>query len=390
VAILVANSSPINQFVVNHPDYFFSGSPEHGLVNPDNVSILVDHVKCAAFELPFQDGESFGKENLAEILGFLSEHGLVHHSGGRWHWTNESYPADAVSLRSVSSDNFVVVDETAKPRIVAEVDFTSAFSTLHDKAIYIVEGQQYYVERFDYAERRATVRQCETDYFTDAITYTKVNILDRFDSTTTGAALRSHGEVHVVSQVVGFKKIKFYTLENVGSGELTMPEQEMHTTAYWLTIPREVLANLEVTSEQKRDGVVGLANTLKTVAMLFLMCDRSDIGVAIGDNSQGVASVEKGFKSSGGATRQRQETAEMGPAYEPNVFLYDNYPGGIGFSEPLYRLHGRLIRESKRLIESCPCKDGCPSCVGPVGEVGVRGKEVALSILERLEPLVSD
>ena len=388
VAILVANSSPINQFVISHPDYFFSGSPEHGLVNPDNMSILVDHVKCAAFELPFRDGESFGEEDLWEILGFLEEHGLVHHSGGRWHWTNESYPADAVSLRSVSSDNFVVVDETAKPRIVAEVDFTSAVSTLHDKAIYIVEGQQYFVERFDYEERRATVRQCETDYFTDAITYTKVNILDRFDSTTTGSAFRSHGEVHVVSQVVGFKKIKFYTLENVGSGELTMPEQEMHTTAYWLTIHREVLANLEVTSEQKRDGIVGLANTLKTVAMLFLMCDRSDIGVAIGDNSQGVASVEKGFKSLSGARRHRRETAEMGPTYEPNIFLYDNYPGGIGFSEPLHRLHGKLLQESKRLIESCPCKDGCPSCVGPVGEVGVRGKEVALVILQRLERIV--
>ena len=387
VAILVANSSPINQFVVNHPDYFFSGSPEHGLVNPDNLSILVDHVKCAAFELPFQQGERFGEENLQEILGFLEEHQLVHHSGDRWHWTSESYPADEVSLRSVSSDNFVVVDETTNPRVIAEVDFTSAISTLHDKAIYIIEGQQYYVEHFDYAERRATVRQCDTDYYTDAITYTKVNILDRFDGNAVGTSVRSHGEVHVISQVVGFKKIKFYTLENVGSGELSMPEQEMHTTAYWLTVRREVLTALEVNSEQKRDGVVGLANSLKTVAMLFLMCDRSDIGVAIGDNSQGVASVEKGFKRPLGATPHLEPTSEMGSAYEPNIFLYDNYPGGIGFSEPLFRLHAKLLRESKRLIESCPCKDGCPSCVGPVGEVGGRGKEVALAILERIVPV---
>ena len=386
VAILVGNSSPINQFVVNHPDYFFSGSPEHGLVNPDNLSILLDHVKCAAFELPFQHGEHFGEENLQELLGFLEEHELVHHSGDRWHWTSESYPADEVSLRSVSSDNFVVVDETTKPRVIAEVDFSSAFSTLHHKAIYIVEGQQYYVEHFDHAERRATVRQCDTDYFTDAITYTKVNILDRFDDGTVSASVRSHGEVHVVSQVVGFKKIKFYTLENVGSGELSMPEQEMHTTAYWLTVPREVLATLEVSSEEKRDGVVGLANTLKTVAMLFLMCDRSDIGVALGDNSQGVASVERGFKRPPGAAPHPETTTEIGPAYEPNIFLYDNYPGGIGFSEPLFRLHKKLLAESKRLIESCPCQDGCPSCVGPVGEVGVRGKEVALAILERIVP----
>jgi DEAD/DEAH box helicase domain-containing protein len=382
VAVFVANSNPLNQFIVNHPDYFFGGSPEHGLVNPDNLSILVDHVKCAAFELPFQDGERFGAENLGEILSFLEEHKLLHHSDGRWHWTSDAYPADNVSLRSVSSDNFIVYDETREPRVVAEVDFVSAHSTLHPKAIYILEGQQYLVERFDYAERRASVRQWESDYFTDAITYTKVNILDRFEGSEQSASQRSHGEVHVVSQVVGFKKIKFYTMENVGSGELDMPEIEMHTTSYWLTVPRGVMASLPGSSEDRRDGVVALANTLKTVAMLFLMCDRSDIGVAIGDNSQGTASVERGFKrlpASGGPAPEA-----VGPSYEPNVFIYDNYPGGIGFSQPLYELHPRLVSEAKTLIESCPCHDGCPSCVGPVGEVGVRGKEMALAILERL------
>ncbi len=385
MAILIANSSPLNQFVVNHPDYFFSGSPEHGLINPDNLSVLLDHIKCAAFELPFRDGERFGNENLSEILSYLEEHRLLHHSNDRWHWTSESYPADSVSLRSVSSDNFVVVDETTKPRVVGEVDYTSAFSTLHEKAIYIVEGRQFFVEHFDHTERRATVRQCENDYFTDAITYTKVNILDRFDSGQARSAVRSHGEVHVVSQVVGFKKIKFYTMENVGSGELDMPEQEMHTTSYWLTIPREVLASVDANSEQKRDGIVGLANTLKTVAMLFLMCDQSDIGVALGDNSQGTASVEKGFKRSGAhSSSSSTAVAQIGPDYEPNVFIYDNYPGGIGFSEPLFRLHARLLKESRQLIESCPCLEGCPSCVGPSGEVGAKGKDVALAILEQI------
>jgi DEAD/DEAH box helicase domain-containing protein len=383
VAVFIANSNPLNQFIANHPDYFFGGSPEHGLVNPDNLSILVDHVKCASFELPFQDGEAFGKENLAEILEFLEEKKVLHHSDGRWHWTTDAYPADNVSLRSVSSDNFVVYDDSREPRIVAEVDFVSAHSTLHEKAIYILEGKQYIVEKFDYPERRATVRPWESDYFTDAITYTKVNILDCFETSESLRARRSQGEVHVVSQVVGFKKIKFYTLENVGSGELDMPEVEMHTTSYWLTIPRELMASIPGTSEERRDGVVGLANTLRTVAMLFLMCDRGDIGVAIGDNSQGTASVERGFKRlTAGAGSP--PAAPLGPAYEPNVFIYDNYPGGIGFSVPLYELHGRLLAEAKTLIESCPCREGCPSCVGPVGEVGVRGKEMALAILERL------
>jgi DEAD/DEAH box helicase domain-containing protein len=429
VAVFVANSNPLNQFIVNHPDYFFGGSPEHGLINPDNLSILVDHIKCASFELPFQEGEAFGKENLSEILSFLQEKKILHRSDGRWHWTTDAYPADNVSLRSVSSDNFIVYDDSREPRVVAEVDFVSAHSTLHEKAIYILEGKQYIVEKFDYAERRATVRPWESDYFTDAITYTKVNILDRFESSSHlrggspqperrasdppsqryggcaearrakaqaspearamgvgphGIDRKSHGEVHVVSQVVGFKKIKFYTMENVGSGELDMPAIEMHTTSYWLTIPREVMATVPGTSEERRDGVVGLANTLKTVAMLFLMCDGRDIGVAIGDNSQGTASVERGFKrlTAGAAA----PAPPPGPDYEPNVFIYDNYPGGIGFSQPLYELHPKLISEAKRLIESCQCHEGCPSCVGPVGEVGHRGKETALAILELLSP----
>jgi DEAD/DEAH box helicase domain-containing protein len=190
----------------------------------------------------------------------------------------------------------------------------------------------------------------------------------------------------VVSRVVGFKKIKFYTLENVGSGELDMPEIEMHTTSYWLTIPRDVMASVPGTSEERRDGVVGLANTLKTVAMLFLMCDGRDIGVALGDNSQGTASVERGFKRLTAGAGALPPVAP-GSAYEPNIFIYDNYPGGIGFSQPLYELHAKLLAESKRLIESCPCQEGCPSCVGPVGEVGVRGKETALALLERLSPV---
>jgi DEAD/DEAH box helicase domain-containing protein len=157
----------------------------------------------------------------------------------------------------------------------------------------------------------------------------------------------------------------------------------MHTTSYWLTIPREVMASVPGSSEERRDGVVGLANTLKTVAMLFLMCDKGDLGVAIGDNSQGTASVERGFRRlSPGASPKAAEP--VGPDYEPNVFLYDNYPGGIGFSLPLYELHPKLLSEAKGLIEGCSCHEGCPSCVGPVGEVGRRGKEMALAILERL------
>jgi DEAD/DEAH box helicase domain-containing protein len=382
VAVLVANSTPLNQFVARHPDYFFDAPVEQGRINPDNLHILVSHVKCAAFELPFGADEAFGGENVQEVLGFLEEDRLVHRAGERWHWTSESYPADAVSLRSVSSDNFVVQDVTRDPRIIAEVDFGSAPSMLHEKAVYILEGKTYFVEKYDHGERRAEVREAEVDYYTDAITYTKVRILERFDGEDGGRARRSHGEVHVTSQVVGFKKIKFHTNENVGSGELQMPENEMHTSAYWLTVPREVLAGLPFGGEERRDGVVALSYTLGQLAALFLMCDRHDLGVAVGDNGQGEARVERGFNRRWEAPATTGFTSAPREDYEPNVFIYDNYPGGIGLSEPLYRLHSRLLAESRSLIAACPCREGCPSCVGPAGEAGTRGKEVALALLD--------
>ncbi len=244
-AVLVASSAPIDQFVVRNPSYFFDASPEHALINPDNLHILVDHVKCAAFELPFADDEQFGAEDVQQVLSVLSEQGFVHNADGQWNWTNESYPADAVSLRSVSSDNFIVVDTTHGERVIGETDFTSGPSTLHEKAIYILEGQLFQVEKLDFDGRKAYLRSVDCDYYTDAITYTKVTILDTFQTdwgigeTDTPSlvphpregAQRAHGEVHVVSRVVGFKKIKFYTNENIGSGELDLPEQQMHTTS---------------------------------------------------------------------------------------------------------------------------------------------------------------
>jgi len=379
VAVLVANSTPLNQFIANDPDYFFGAPVEQARINPDNLQILLAHIKCAAFELPFTDGEVFGGEDTREILRFLEEERVLHRAGNRWHWTSESYPADAVSLRSISSDNFVVQDITSDPRIIAEVDFGSAPAMLHEKAVYILEGRTYFVEAYDHAERRACVREAELDYFTQAITYTKVRVLDRFEEVAEGGARRNHGEVHVTSRVVGFKKIKFWTGENVGSGELSMPEQEMHTTSYWLTVPRETLAGLPYSGEERRDGIVALSHALGQLAALHLMCDGHDLGVAVGEGALGEARIERG---GGRRPALAHATAPVGDDYEPNIFIYDNYPGGMGLSEPLYRLHGRLLREALSLVSSCPCREGCPCCVGPAGEVGSRGKEVARTILE--------
>ncbi len=393
-AVMVASSAPLDQFIVRNPAYFFDASPERALIDPDNLHILVGHVKCASFELPFTREEEFGRHDVQEVLSLLADQGLVHLSSGEggaeapdtvWVWTSESYPANAVSLRSVTSDNFVVIDTTRETRVVGETDFTSGPSTLHPKAIYIVEGRLHQVEKLDFDGRKAFIREIDCDYYTTAISHARVTIIDTFASGTDdgrgdqgavpergdqggaadpealqmaphpGESWRSHGEVHVVSRVVGFKKIKFYTNENVGSGELDLPEQQMHTTSYWMTIPADVMGQLGLDPEERRDGVVGLAHAMKQIAQLLLMCDSHDVGLSIDTEDQ-----------------------------SPRIFLYDNYPGGIGFSEPLHRMHGELVRATRQLIAGCDCEAGCPGCVGPVGSAGPMVKAAALRILDVL------
>ncbi len=382
-AVLVASSSPLDQFIINHPDYFFSSPPEMALINPDNPSILVSHIQCAAFELPFEDGEKFGSVEISEILKLLEEEQMLHHTQNKWFWTSEAYPADAISLRSISSDNFVVVDITEKPKVIAEVDFSSALTTLHPKAIYICEGEQYFVEEFNYEQRKAYVKKTEVDYYTDAIDYTNVKILDVFDRNDLPQGWVSHGEVHVATQVVGFKKIKFHTMENVGSGELQLPQNEMSTTSFWLTIPAEIYQTLPFAAEQRINGLFGLSYLLHHVAPLFLMCDLHDLGVAIGDNLTGQSIPPRELPRRRLPQEERAQTI-LNPDFSPNLFLYDNFPGGIGLSPALFKLRTTLFEACLGTIESCPCAEGCPSCVGPVRESGEKAKQVARELLKKL------
>jgi DEAD/DEAH box helicase domain-containing protein len=381
-AVFVASSAPLDQFIVQHPDYFFGSSPEHGHIQPDNLEILVNHLKCAAFELPLSPEEKFGGVDLSELCELLADAGFLHRSGENWHWVQESYPADTISLRSVTSDNFVIIDITGedhgKPEVIGEVDFSSALTTVHPKAIYIHQGQQYHVERLDFDERKAYVKQVDVDYYTDAIRYTQVRVLEiAEEEPISGPALRAHGDVLVRSQVVGFKKIKFFTNENVGSGKLELPENEMHTTSFWVTLRQELLASLPFSLSDRQNGIFGLIYALASMATLLLMCDRADLGTAVGERPLSPGS-EIEWQEFASAVDGEKEF------FEPNLYIYDAYPGGIGFSEPLHRACDELLTRTRELITACPCESGCPSCVGPASDNSERTKEVALAILDNL------
>src|SRR5467141_3893794 len=392
-AVLVASSAPLDQFMVRNPDYFFGRTPEHAFIQPDNLEILVNHLKCAAFELPIAPAERFGDVDVPDVCARLAEAGYLHQAGEHCHWTHEAYPADTVSLRSVTSDNFVIIDITGEPNVIGEVDFSSALTTVHEKAIYLHDGEQYHVEHLDFKARKACVKRVDVDYYTDAIRYTQVRVLemaasarDARDGTQRAAplqelgSLHAHGDVLVRSQVVGFKKIKFFTNENVGAGKLELPENEMHTTSYWITLERPLLESLPITVSERQSGMFGLLHALESVATLLLMCDGRDLGTAIGERPPDAAGAEH-FSA---ARMEEVVGANAKEFFEPNLYLFDAYPGGIGFSEPLFRAHELLVHKTRELIRACECEQGCPSCVGPAGDLAPRTEEAALAILDRL------
>ena len=386
-ALFVATSAPLDQFMVTHPEYLFGTPPEHARVNPNNPFILVNHLKCAAFELPIGDEERFGELDVRRFLAALDDEGVLHHTGHRWHWAAETYPADHVSLRTVTTDNFVVIDTTARDekqtkrrQIIAEVDWGSAFATIYPKAIYLVESEPYEVQELHFREdeeKVAYVKRVNVDYFTDAISAKGVWILQRLADESRSAYVAEQGEVLVAEKVVGFKKIKMGTLENVGAGEVELPQQEMQTTSVWLTFDPALLRQVSSSRDELLDGLRALARLLHHLAPLFLLCDIRDVGSWLGDGSPSEAGVVVTRESAWARLLQASE-------FTPTIYLYDNQPGGIGLAERMFQVLPDLLIRGLETIASCGCRSGCPSCVGPVNEVGRRAKPVALTMLRRL------
>lgn len=357
LALLVTSSAPLDQYLASDPKYLTGAPVEHARIDPDNVEILVQHLKCAAFELPFEEGDTFGDvpaESTTDALGFLAQHEVVHPTPGpqgkkMFHWSADAYPANHVSLRSVGWDNVVII-ELGTDRTLAEMDFRSAHTMLHEQAIYQHEAEQYQVERFDYDNHKAYVRKVEPDYFTDAMTYVRVNVIQQDQGAALSPDLQAGmGEVSVIEKVVGYKKIKYHTHENVGYGDVRLPEMQMHTTSLWLTVPESVVRSMGAPRPAVIDALRGLASALRTVACVGLMIDPRDLGKTLGskDDADGPPSKDGSV------------------GFDPTIFLYDNIPGGVGLAARLFDLREELLRRARRLLESCACEDGCPACIGP-------------------------
>ncbi len=338
LTIMVANSSPLSQFIIKHPEYFFQSSPENGLVNPDNLYILISHIKSAAFELPFRDGETFGGSNIGEILEFLAQNGILHHAADTWHWATDNFPSNDVSLRSAADENFIIIDisDPAKHKVIGEMDRFAAPMLLHDEAVYMHEGSQFQVEKLDFENKKAYVRHVNVDYYTDADLAVTLKVLDEFDFDEN---INYHGEVMVSSRVTMFKKIKLNTHENLGWGKVHLPELEMHTTSFWMSFDENTTEKFS--KEELESALMGLSNLLANASPMFFMCDPWDVSVLY----------------------QVRSTY----THKPTIHIYDNQPGGIGFSQKLYSFSNDLLLSAKRMLEDCDCLDGCPACVGVDG-----------------------
>jgi DEAD/DEAH box helicase domain-containing protein len=355
LALMVASAAPLDQYVAREHGYVLGAPLEQARIDPDNAEILVQHVKCGAFELPFERAEGFGdlaSELVGDALEFLGGHGVLHKAqhGDRvaYHWASDAYPANHVSLRSVGWDNFVVID-VEREATIAEMDWRATHTMLHEQAIYQHEGEQYQVERLDFDNHKAFVRKVASDYFTDAMTNVRVAVLEVGEDVALGQAPCGRGDVSVVEKVVGYKKIKYHTHENVGYGEVSLPEMQMHTTAFWLTVPEAIVERQAVARPLVVDAMRGIAHALHTVASVGLMADPCDLGHTIGDKTEGVP--QKG---------------DGAPGFDPTIFLYDRIPGGIGLAPRVFEAREELVRRARTLIDACGCEQGCPACVGPV------------------------
>ncbi|HXI15669.1 MAG TPA: DEAD/DEAH box helicase [Chloroflexota bacterium] len=364
LAVFVADSSALDQFIVTHPEYFFDRQPESALVNPDNLYVLMSHLPCAAFELPFESQERYGGQDPAttqEALRSLGQAGTLLEEGGIWHWSGGDYPAEAVSLRTAERENVVIIDITEpRPLVLGECNPFAAPTLVHQDAIYLHEGQQFHIVDLNWEQKKAYAKAVNVDYYTDASLAFNVSVLEDEAQETVGPVDKNWGEVRLTFSPSIYKKIRVGTAENVGWGTIDLPQQEMQTTAYWLTVSEELAQRLG--SAPMQASLLGLEHVLGNVAPLFLMCDPRDL--------VSVSQVKSPFTG------------------RPTIFMCDNYPGGVGHAGKLFQVHLQVLQAARELVDGCACESGCPSCVGPQTEPELHAKRHTIALLDATLGLV--
>lgn len=357
VVVLVATSGPLDQYVVGNPDWFLGRSPEHAVVDPDNLVILLSHLKCAAFELPFREGEDFGDTDVDEILEYLTEQRVLHREAGRFHWMADTYPAEDISLRSAAPDNVVIVDGSSPDgRVIGEMDLFSAQEMLHDDAVYIHAAQQYHVDNLDWDRRKAYVQPVSVDHYTDAQRKTELKTLDCEKTRDFAYGRGGCGEIGLVAKITLYKKIKFGTHETIGSGRVHLPETELHTTSFWWELPDDARDAMADAGLDLGDGLKGLAHLLGRVAPAFVMADPADV--------HAMPMVRSPFTD------------------RPTLYLYDAFPGGVGYAGRIWSQFDEIAAAAARHLAACTCAGGCPACVGAPVESGGGAKDGAAWILD--------
>lgn len=342
VAICIASASPVDQYLIRHPEYFFGTSPESAFVDPNNLYILLDQLKCAVFEVPFKDDDEFGEET-TDLLAHLEEGGVIRHAGGSWYWADRSYPSEQVSLRSSTAENVVIINTTrGKYDVIGEMDRVSAMELLFEGAVYIHRGDQFLVTLLDLENCKCLVEESDLNYFTDSIVKSDIKVLHVDAEQELAGQKTLIGDVLVRREVAKFKKLKLRTHENVGYGEIFLPEEEMHTRSAVLVFSDGTRAGEafgRIAPEMKEEVLGRIGTLVKNVAPVFLLCESGDIGIS---------------------ERLRDMYTQA-----PSIYVYDMYPGGTGLSEGLITNVDKIFPACLDLVAGCGCDAGCPSCIGP-------------------------
>lgn len=369
LVVLIAQNSPIDQFLVKNTEYLFKQSPENAVVDPDNPMLGIAHLKCALYELPVspEEMELFG-EYTGSMLAILMEGGGVKEISGNWRWANPTFPAAETSLRSMNNVVYTIIDTSAGNKAIGTVDETTAFLQVHPHAIYLHDAETYFVNDLDIEKKIAFVEKKAVDYYTMAVSESNTKIDDKTEEKTWHKNQVSLGDTTVTTIVTMFRKIKFHTRESLGFENLELPPQTLETTAFWLLPSEEAFARVKEHGRRATDALIGIANVVSEVMSLHVMCDSMDIGTVVESSNIGL----------------------------PTLFVYDRYPGGMGFAAKGYDRIEPIMQDTLKVIEQCECYQGCPSCVGsPVPpfaftsiDAGTRGtipdKEAALILLHAL------